>query len=262
MKISVIITSFNNSQYIEQCIESVINQTRTPDEVVVIDDYSTDNSRELLKKYKKNYNFITLIFNKKNIGVAKSRDKAIHIAKGELITTLDGDDFYYASQKLEKEELLYKKKVKENNKNVITYSRTILVNNKGENINKTITKKFEEGDLFFSILTRKINIPRDFLFNKKSYFKIGGYDSSFPIYEDWDLKIRLASDANFYHSQINGTAYRQHSSGLSKKSFFSHLRWLFTIFNKNSYLLKNKKINTLKAYIIFIKSLFLNFLKK
>lgn len=91
--ISVIIINYNNGVYLEKCIESVINQTLKEIEIIVIDDCSTDNSLEIIGKYKKIDKRINLVVNKVNSLSMLSRKNGVDIAKGRYIIFLDSDDY-------------------------------------------------------------------------------------------------------------------------------------------------------------------------
>ncbi len=106
--------------------------------------------------------------------------------------------------------------------------------------------KIKEGHIFSEIISRDCFIPRDFIFNKKNYFETGGYDFRFPIYEDWDLKIRLSHKREFYFSGINGIAYRRHGEGLSSKPSGVHKKWLKRVFNKNEELIGDSEKEKIK----------------
>lgn len=88
--ISIIIPVYNQSKYVGKCIESVIDQTYTNIEIIVINDGSTDNSLEIIKKY--NDKRIKVI-NQNNQGVYKTRCNGIKLSKGKYIFFLDSDDF-------------------------------------------------------------------------------------------------------------------------------------------------------------------------
>ena len=97
MKISVYITSYNKIQYIAQSIKSVLAQTLKPFEIVIIDDASQDGSRGIIQSYASQYpDLIFPVFNEKNIGIARCRNKALSLITGDLVTFLDGDDFFYS----------------------------------------------------------------------------------------------------------------------------------------------------------------------
>lgn len=88
VKISVIIPVYNSEKYLEQCLDSVINQDFKDIEIICVNDGSTDGSLSVLQKYKQ----IKLI-DKKNTGAGDSRNKGLEIASGEYILFLDSDDF-------------------------------------------------------------------------------------------------------------------------------------------------------------------------
>ena len=88
--VSIIMPNYNASKYIDASIQSVLNQTYKNFELIIVDDVSTDNSVELIKKYKDKR--IKLFINEKNSGAAISRNKALREAKGKWIAFLDSDD--------------------------------------------------------------------------------------------------------------------------------------------------------------------------
>lgn len=93
IKVSIIIPFYNSREYLNKCLESVINQTLKEVEVLLIDDASSDNSFEIAKTFAEKDNRIKLIKNKKNSGQGYSRNLGIEIAQGEYIAFLDSDDW-------------------------------------------------------------------------------------------------------------------------------------------------------------------------
>jgi glycosyltransferase involved in cell wall biosynthesis len=91
-KISVIIPAYNTAKYIDKCLESVINQTYSNLEIIIVDDCSTDNTREVLKKYNKIKN-IKIIYNEVNSGLSFSRNHGLSVATGDYIGYIDSDDY-------------------------------------------------------------------------------------------------------------------------------------------------------------------------
>lgn len=90
--VTVVIPTYNSSQYVEKAINSVLNQTYKDIELLVVDDCSTDNTIDVLNKYSDIDNF-RIIRNNENVGVGKSRKVGINNARGEYITFLDSDDY-------------------------------------------------------------------------------------------------------------------------------------------------------------------------
>lgn len=92
--VSVIVTSYNNSQDIEACLECLFNQTLKNIEIVCVDDASTDDSVEILKKIKKANKRMKLIVNPENVGLAAARNVGMKAASAPYIMFCDGDDYY------------------------------------------------------------------------------------------------------------------------------------------------------------------------
>ena len=89
--ISVYITSFNTSKYLSQAITSVLKQSLEPNEIIIVDDDSNDNSREIIEGFVSRYpQKIKPIFNENNYGITRTRNIAISHCTGDLITFLDG----------------------------------------------------------------------------------------------------------------------------------------------------------------------------
>ena len=90
--VSVIIPVYNAKEGIKQCMDSLLNQSFTDFEIILLNDGSTDNSLEVIKKYAADNDFIRVI-DKENEGVAKTRNKGIQLANGKYIVFIDNDDF-------------------------------------------------------------------------------------------------------------------------------------------------------------------------
>ena len=91
---SVIIPVFNTEKYLKKCIKSVLTQKHSQTEIIIVEDCSTDKSLKICNSYKKN-SLVKIIRNKKNLGVAKSRNNGIFAARGKYLLFLDSDDWLY-----------------------------------------------------------------------------------------------------------------------------------------------------------------------
>lgn len=89
MKISVVVPTYNVEPYIAQALESALGQTRAAHEVIVVDDASTDGTREVVRRYP-----VRLIELERNGGGAAARNRAIEVASGDTLAMLDGDDYW------------------------------------------------------------------------------------------------------------------------------------------------------------------------
>lgn len=239
--LSVIVANYNNEKYIRDCLDSILSQTYKDLEIVVCDDCSSDSSLAILNEYQKQYpSIIKVIANASNQGVTQTRHLAILQARGEYLTTLDSDDYYYEPQKLEREMKLVFTYKKYTGKDIIGFSKIIPVKE-----DKTLiascgdSNNIKEGRIINEIISRSCMIPRDFIMKKDIYFEVGGFDTDISIFEDWDLKIRLASKCDFYYSKVDGTAYRRHGAGLSSVPVAEHMKWIQKVFEKNFELIRD-----------------------
>lgn len=92
IKLSVIIPIYNSEKFLARCINSIINQTLKPIEIICIDDCSTDNSFNILTELKNKNDQLIIVKNKERLGAGESRNIGIKIANGEFIHFLDADD--------------------------------------------------------------------------------------------------------------------------------------------------------------------------
>lgn len=215
--LSVIIPNYNNAKYLPQCIESVLAQDYPIEEIVIYDDVSTDNSRDILNRYAELYpDKIRLIQAEENKGVAIARDIAIRSCRSEYVTTLDADDFLYDEGKLSREMKCINEAAARGEK-ACAFSQTVLVNEAGE-VTGDMTICDLQKNFRFQTVTQLIgvHVARDICFPLSEYIAVGGYVAGMKLFEDWDLSLKLLSKCNFYFSGGYGTAYRQKEGGLSK----------------------------------------------
>lgn len=105
--VSVIIPVYNACKYIGETIETALKQTYKDTEIIIVDDCSTDHSRQIIEGYMKNGDNIVYHLQEKNAGAAVARNKALDLAKGRYVAFLDSDDLWYP-EKIEKQIALMK----------------------------------------------------------------------------------------------------------------------------------------------------------
>lgn len=93
MKVSVIVPVYNLENYVEKCLDSLVNQTLEDIEIIVINDGSQDNSQRIIEKYEKEYPHKVRYYIKENGGQGVARNLGLQVAKGEYISFVDGDDY-------------------------------------------------------------------------------------------------------------------------------------------------------------------------
>lgn len=99
-KVTIIVPIYNVEQYLERCIESILHQTYKNIEIICVNDCSPDNSQKILERYEKEGR-IKVLVNEKNLGLGKSRERAMKYAAGSYIMFIDSDD-YIADNYVEK----------------------------------------------------------------------------------------------------------------------------------------------------------------
>ena len=128
--ISVVLCTYNGADFLKEQMDSLLTQTWKPIEIIVSDDGSTDNTRDILLSYK-HHTQIQLFFQDKNLGPIKNVEFALRNTIGDFIAFADQDDIW----KSEKVETLYKSM----DQSLLVYSDSELVNEKGETLNKKLS---------------------------------------------------------------------------------------------------------------------------
>jgi len=181
-KVSVIIPTYNRASLVKEAIESVLSQTYDNFEIIVIDDGSTDNTRELLGPYKNKINYIFM----KNMGVSAARNEGIKKSKGDYITFLDSDDLWSAN-KLE-EEIKY---FDENPKAKVCYTDEIWFRN-GARVNPRKKHYKPSGEIFLELLPLCRISASSIMIKREVIEDIGLFDDTMPVCEDYDYWLRIA----------------------------------------------------------------------
>lgn len=101
MKISFIIPVYNIQNYIKECVDSILSQTYSNFEVIIVDDGSTDNSPKICDEFA-NFDRRVKVLHKQNGGLSDARNEGVKLAKGEYIIFVDGDDFWIGNNSLER----------------------------------------------------------------------------------------------------------------------------------------------------------------
>lgn len=235
MKITVYITSYNQKELLKQAIESVLNQTLKPFEIIIVDDASVDGSAELIKMYaEKHPNLVRYILNEENKGVSKVRVAALESVRGDYVTYLDGDDLYLP-QKLEKEASL----ICEGDYDV-AFSNTAYYCGNPLNIEhiwaSELRKMPKPGSMYLETFCRFF--PRNSLFRMELVRydllkEVGFHDTALDLYEDYELRIRLSRKARIVYTLEPLALVRLNEDGLSSLPKHRHLKALEYIYEKH-----------------------------
>ena len=199
--VTVICLCYNHESFVVEALESVLNQTHKNVELIIADDFSTDNSVQVIENWLKKNPKIPFLINKENLGNTKSFNQCLKIAKGEYIIDLAADDIL-KSDCIENQ---LKGFITTVHQNVgVIYGNAELFTEKGDFIKdyfitdkqKRRIKSQPTGDIYIGLLNGNNNLCSITALIKREVFEnLEGYDETLA-YEDYDFWIRAA---RIYH---------------------------------------------------------------
>ncbi len=196
--VSIIVCVYNHEKWIVKCLESLLNQkliNYSDFEIIVVNDFSKDNTKKLLKKFNKHKN-LKIINNNKNLGLPRSLNIAIKISTGKYIVRVDSDDFV--------------------SKYFVILSKLFL---------DTFTKyqavevdyvRVDEKNKILPSKNKKENIACGIMFRKKYLFKVGLYNLKFKMREGHELRKRFVKNYKIGYIKLPLYKYRMHSKNRTK----------------------------------------------
>lgn len=190
--VSVVIPCFNSEAWISETLLSVFKQTYSNVEVIVIDDGSTDDTKNIVLNYKNKVHY----YYQKNKGPSAARNLGVKKSKGEYIAFLDSDDLWELT-KISKQIKFLKA-----NKDIhLVFSNVNIMNEEGvilyTHYNEVPSDKKEIIKYFFSGRIT-MNTPT-IVARKDSILTIGGFDEELPLREDHFFLMKMAQKYNIYH---------------------------------------------------------------
>lgn len=203
MNISVIIPTFNRAFILERAVRSVLNQTYTPSEVIIVDDGSTDNTKQVVESIN---NPLVKYYYKENGGAASARNLGVKMAYGDWIAFQDSDD-EWRKEKLQRQVDYYKKHSDYN----LIYSSYEMHMADGNTI--TVPSKEDdielEGDILSSLVIKNTIGTPTVMVKKDEFLKLGGFDERLRCIEDWNFAIRFAEQYSIgFVDEVTVDAYR------------------------------------------------------
>jgi glycosyltransferase involved in cell wall biosynthesis len=234
--VSVIIPTYNNEDYILNTLSSVFTQTYGEYEIIVIDDGSTDSTREILKPY----NYRIRYHYQENKGLAVARNVGLEMASGEYVTFLDGDDIWEPDNLLLKTEVLsnkpdlggvfseflvfnedgvlhergsrptfpYFKRTKKDFKNIFANTETI-----SANASRQLT--FYSGWIFDELFMGNFILPTSMVLRKECADRVGRFLSHLRTQQDYEYWLRFSKKYPFGYIDEVLVRYRRHKHQLT-----------------------------------------------
>ncbi len=179
-KISILLSAYNDGNYLSHAIESILNQTYENFEFLIRNDGSTDETSEILDKYKKVDERIKIFHDSNNIGLTKSLNILLKESKGSLIARQDSDDFSFKERLKSQVDYLLKKDIDACTTRAFVKQTFKVTPNKSYYLPKNFVMKIKNPYVHGSLLIKKEVIK-----------KIGGYDEKFYYAQDYKLMSDL-----------------------------------------------------------------------
>jgi glycosyltransferase involved in cell wall biosynthesis len=206
--VSVVIPAFNAARYLGQAIESVLQQTVTSREIIVMDDGSTDDTESILGSYGNSVRHIS----QSHAGVSAARNRGIEEARGEFVAFLDADDYFLLSTKLEEQLACFERRPELG----IVHSGWRVTDESGEIlVDKKPWTHAPHLNLQNWLLWQAV-LPSAMMFRRDALVDVGHFDSHLAHLEDVDLVLRLSLKgyASTWLKKIT-VAHRRHSGNAS-----------------------------------------------
>ena len=227
--VSVVITSYNQREYLIEAIESVLDQTRQVKEIIVADDGSTDGSADLISDYVRRYpDVVRGVFQKRNVGIPRNRNAALKVVRNKYVFILDGDDRFLPENV---EKMVYALAPEENIRCV--YGNVRYISPEGHLIGIRDEGAQPSGDILYEIALGKFGILRNMLMDSRLVRAAGLLDERFPKYDGYEMTLRLAQRSRFAYVREPLVEYRVHpTSDSSSLTPDVHLRDLGEIYRQ------------------------------
>ena len=243
--VSIIMPSYNTGRFISETIESVLAQSYSNWELIIVDDCSTDNTDEVIEDYISD-DRIKYIKNDKNSGAAISRNRALREAKGKWIAFLDSDDLW-ESQKLEKQiTFMENYKYRFSYTNYIEIDEDSIFNGKCVTGPKRITKHGMYNYCWMGCLTVMYDAEAIGLVQIEDIKKNN----------DYAMWLKICKKANCYLLDETLARYRKRSGSISNHGYMKLIKWHYKLYREA------EKKNPIFSVVLTVRNLFFGILKK
>lgn len=216
--VSIIMPSYNTGRFIAESIQSVLDQTYTNFELIIVDDCSTDNTDNVVAAFEDKR--IKYLKNEKNSGAAVSRNRALRAAKGKWIAFLDSDDLW-DSEKLEKQIAFMK-----NNNYSFSYTNYEETAESGERTGVIVTgpKHITKTGMYNYCWPGCLTVMYDL--EKIGLIQIADIKKN----NDYAIWLQAIKKADCYLLKETLGFYRKRSGSISNHSYFSLVKWHYRLF--------------------------------
>lgn len=208
--VSVLMSVYNGERYLRESVESILNQTFTDFEFLIIDDGSKDGSREVIRSYSDLR--IRLVQNERNMGLTCSLNKGLKLARGEYIARQDSDDVS-SHDRLEKQVYWLNRHPKV----VLVSSNVQFIDSEGRYLGQS--RRTGDPDLvaWYLLFYNHVAGHSVVMFRQKTVMDLGGYSESYHYAQDHELWLRLVEAGDIVVLPDILLQWRQHDENISFK---------------------------------------------
>lgn len=225
LKITVITATYNSGATIADTLNSVVSQTYSNIEHIIVDGKSSDNTIDIVRSFADKYRSRGMELkwiSEKDNGIYDAMNKGINLADGEVIGLLNSDDFYSASNILSKVAEVFSKAKKEGNKLDAVYGDIHYV--KSDNLHKCVRYYSSAGFKRWKMRLGFMPAHPSFYCRRETYRQHGLYDTDFRIAADFEQLLRLIFIHGITTSYIKADFVTMRTGGASSSGFSSHRR--------------------------------------
>lgn len=237
-KISVLMPVYNAEKFLNESIDSILNQTYKDFEFLIINDASTDNSKEIILSYKDPR--IRYFENKKNLGVAKTLNRGLRLAKGKYVARMDADDI----ASLQRLQLQHEILNQQENKLAVVASYYDIIDENGNHLYAQKNASTPE-EIYYTLYFNNCLGHPTVMINKKIIKAFNGYNEQQEA-EDYDLWLRLSTRYKFFKIKKRLLKLRIHPK--------SRIGSLGSYINRSAFLLAYNNLSSMINQPINIKT--------
>lgn len=217
IQISVVIPARNRAKTLPACLDSVVRQTYPAQEIIVVDDGSTDETEQIVRKYPDPRIRYTQL--KTSQGAQAARNRGVELAKSEWIAFQDSDDIWLPEKLAVQVETLGR-----------NFDKRVVIHGDGirqdehSGAEELIRVPLTKGDCYQQLLLQAGPMFQSLLVPRWAILEAGGLDDDCPSYQEWDTAIRLSRICRFVHVREPLFIWKWHAGETISKDFVRDLR--------------------------------------
>ncbi|MDE2038216.1 MAG: glycosyltransferase family 2 protein [Patescibacteria group bacterium] len=250
-RISVIMPAFNRERYVAESMRSVLAQSFKGFELIVVDDGSTDRTLEIAREIAATDPRVRIESNSKNLGIARTRNKALGVAQAEYVALLDSDDIWVDRDKLAKQAAF----LDAHPDHALVGGAIRHIDPDGKALRVAV---FPESDASIRKIILRFNpfAQSTLMYRKDAILEAGGYSPAYQVCDDYALWLAVGKKYKFANFGDIFTGYRIHGSNITRTKRLTAAREIFEIVRANSAAYPRPWIGIAKAYVRLVVAFF------